>query len=163
MKEYRVIFPPDDFSVVEFRQDNLPGVAMVNRGLKQFEPKIVFQWHLSLMIQLTDLVENGMPSQAERETVDPFGDLLDERIRGDAKKPNALFLARITWNATRELIWRVYDPESVDTFLREMITGKSHPRGFDYRMESDPEWKLAQWHLTAGAGPDQPPKPAGPA
>ena len=156
MSEVRVIFPEENWVLVDFRQDDMPGVAMVNRGLKKLEPKKVFQWHFSIMIQLSDIVENGMPSQAERDVVDPFGDMLDERIKGEEKKPNALLLARITWNSTRELIWRVYDPEPVDAFLKEMIAAKSQPREFDYRIDPDPEWKLAEWHLTAGKEEAQP-------
>lgn len=137
----------------------MPGVAMINRGWKQLEPREVFQWHFSMMIQLADIVENGMPSQAERDVVDRFGDMLRERINGEEKKPNALFLACITWNSTRELIWRVYDPEPVDAFLRELIAAKTYPREFDYRIDRDPEWKLADWHLNAdkrsqSEGPD---------
>lgn len=152
MSEVRVIFPEENWVLVHFRQDGMPGVAMVNRGLMKLEPKTVFQWHFSMMIQLSDIVENGMPSQAERAIVDLFGEMLNKRIKGEEKKPNALFLARITWNSTRELIWRVYDPEPVDTFLKELIAEKSHHREFDYRIDLDPEWKLAEWLLAAGKG-----------
>ncbi len=155
MSEYRVIFPEENWVLVDFSQDDMPGVAMVNRGLQKLEPKKIFQWHFSVMIRLSAIVENGMPSRAERDVVDPFGDMLDARIKGEEKKPNALFLARITWNSTRELIWRVYDPEPVDAFLKEIIAAKSHLREFDYRIDTDPEWKLAQWHLTAGKEPNQ--------
>src|SRR4051812_22927600 len=141
MSEVCVIFPQENWVLVDFRQNDMPGVAMVNRGLKKLEPKKVFQWHFSIMIQLSDMVENGMPSQAERDVVDPFGDMLDQRIKGEETKPNALFLARITWNSTRELIWRVYDPEPVDAVLKEMIAAKSQPREFDYRIDPDPDWK----------------------
>ena len=47
-----------------------------------FEPKIVFAWHLSLMLQFADLIDNGMPSKKEREIVDPFGDTLDAVFQG---------------------------------------------------------------------------------
>jgi hypothetical protein len=59
-----------------------------------------------------------------------------------------LFLARITWNKTRELIWRVYDHEISNNFLREIITAKSSPRQFDCRIDPDNNWELATWHLT---------------
>jgi hypothetical protein len=100
------------------------------------------------MLELVNLVDNGMPTNTERETIDSLGDFLDDKIKGDDKeKPNALFLARITWNATRELIWRVYDPEIVNTFLKSMIENDKSVREFDYRMDSDENWKLAEWHL----------------
>ena len=112
MKEFKVLIPDEYYSILNFRQEDLPGVAVVNTALREFEPKEVFSWHLSIMVQLEDIVDNGMPSKSEVETIDKLGDFLDDKIKGeDKEKPNALFLARITWNATRELIWRVFDPE----------------------------------------------------
>lgn len=138
MQEFRVLIPDEHYSILNFRQEGLPGVAVVNFALRDFEPKEVFSWHLSIMVQLEDLIENGMPSKSELEIVDSLGDFLDEKIKGDnIEKPNALFLARITWNGTRELIWRVFDPEISDSFLKAFI-GKANPsREFDYRMEDD--------------------------
>ena len=159
MTEYRVVIPEDRFRIVKFRQENMPGIAVVNEALAPFEPKVVFAWHLSIMLQFEDLVLNGMPSQSERELVDSWGDLVDAAIKGEnPDKPNALFLARITWNATRELIYRVYEPEAVNRYLVHVIESKSYPRNFDYRMEHDPEWELAKWQLSAGvcAKPDAP-------
>ena len=148
MDEFRVVIPEENYSVLNFKQDNLPGVAVVNNALRDFEPKIVFCWHLSIMIDLNELIENGMPSKNEVNVIDEFGDFLDSNIKGpDKEKPNALFLARITWNSTRELIWRVYDPEIANLFLKEFIEKNQSPREFDYKMEKDDDWKLTTWHL----------------
>ncbi len=148
MKEFRVLIPDEDCQLVEFTQDDLPGVMVVNQALADFEPKEVFSWHLSVMLNFEDLIENGMPSQEEREIIDPYGDYLDEHFRGqNLDKPNALFLARITWNKTRELIYRIYDPEPVNDFLTKEIEKKQYPRQFDYRIDPDENWKLASWHL----------------
>lgn len=149
MTDYRVIIPEEHYHILKFKQDNLPGVAVINDALKEFEPKIVFSWHLSIMFDLEDLVNNGMPSKQEQVVIDAYGDLLDSDIKGANKeKPNALFLARITWNKTRELIWRVYDPEIAHKYLQQIIADNSSPREFDYRIDPDEEWKLAKWHLT---------------
>lgn len=149
MTDYKVLIPDESYSVLNFKQDNFPGVAVVNNALREFEPKIVFAWHLSIMIDLDDLIDNGMPSKSEVEVIDNYGDYLDNEIKGpDKEKPNALFLARITWNKTRELIWRVYDPEISNSFLQEIITANSSPRQFDYRIDPDNNWELAKWHLT---------------
>lgn len=149
MADFKVIIPDEFYSLLNFEQDDLPGVAVVNTALKEFEPKIVFAWHLSIMIDLDDLIDNGMPSKSEVEVIDNYGDYLDNEIKGkDKERPNALFLARITWNKTRELIWRVYDPEVSNSFLQGIITANSYPRQFDYRIDPDDNWELAKWHLT---------------
>ena len=151
MTEYRVVIPEERFRIVEFQQENLPGIAVINEALGPFEPKIVFAWHLSIMVQFEDLVVNGMPSHSDRELVDSWEDLVDAVVKGEnPDKPNAIFLARITWNETRELVYRVYEPESVNQYLVNAIDTKSYPSSFDYRMDHDPEWKLAKWHLSAG-------------
>ncbi|MEN5197523.1 DUF695 domain-containing protein [Sphingobacterium faecium] len=149
MTDYKVLIPDESYSLLNFKQDDLPGVAVVNTALREFEPKIVFAWQLSIMIDLDDLINNGMPSKSEVEVIDNYGDYLDNEIKGpDKDKPNALFLARITWNKTRELIWLVYDPEISNSFLQEIITANSSPRQFDYRIDPDDNWELAKWHLT---------------
>jgi hypothetical protein len=150
MTDYRVIIPEENYQIAEFRQDDLPGIGVINEALCGFEPRFLFAWHLSVMIHFESLIENGMPSKEEREVVDPFGDSLDAIFKGhDPQKPNALFLARITWNRTREWIYRVYEPEPPHQYLTRMINEKTHPRPFDYRIDNDPEWKLGEWHLKA--------------
>ena len=150
MTDYRVIVPEEHYQIIEFRQEDLPGIGVINKALCDFEPKVAFAWHLSLMIEFDELADKGMPSREEREVVDQFGDSLDAIFKGDdPDKPNALFLARITWNKTRELIYRVYEPEPCHQYLTRMINEKTSPRAFAYRIDNDPEWKLAEWHLNA--------------
>ena len=147
-KEFRVEIPKEHYQILNFNTDGLPGVAVVNKSLAEFEPKEVFVWHCSVMLQCEKLIENGMPSREEVEILDKFGDFLDDKIKGDDKeKPNGLFLARITWNETRELIWRIFDPEIANDFLTDLIEREDHPRNFDYRIDEDEDWKLTEWHL----------------
>lgn len=97
MPDMRVVVPDEHHQIVSFQQDEMPGVAVLNRALIDFEPKIVFRWHLSVWLEFADLIDNGMPSQAERDLVDPFGEQLDRLLKGPVHdKPSALFLGRIT-------------------------------------------------------------------
>ena len=146
--EVKVTFPEEAFSTMNFKQDDLPGVGVVISSLNNFAHKEIFAWHLSLVIYYDDLIENGMPSIKEREITDPFCDHLEELLKGEnANKPNGLFLGRITWNATRELVWKIYDPEITDKELKRIIETDEHPRQFDYKMEADPKWELSKWFL----------------
>ena len=89
MTDYKVIIPDEHYEIVEFIQENFPGVAVINSALKEFQPKEVFSWHLSLMVNLNDIVENGMPSKKEQSIIDEYGDMLDNDIKGpDKEKPN---------------------------------------------------------------------------
>jgi len=148
LNEVRVTFPEEVFSTIEFKQDDLPGIGVITSSLKDFKHRNVFPWHLSIVLYYDDLIDNGMPSVQERELTDPFCDHLEELLKGgNSEKPNGLFLGRITWNATRELIWKIHDPEIADKELKRIIDTEEHPRPFDYKMESDPEWELSKWHL----------------
>jgi hypothetical protein len=150
MKQFRVTIPKEHYSIIEFIQEDLTGVGVVNSALKNFEPKEVFGWHLSVVIDLEDLIDNGMPSIKERHVIDPFGEELDKLLKGEnPEKPNPLFLARITWNKTRELIWRVYDPEIANAIVQDITAKNNSPRALDYRIDPDNEWQLAQWHLSS--------------
>lgn len=149
MKKLRVVIPEEKPQLIEFIREELPGIAYVNTALRDKSLHEVFVWHLSIVIELQDPIDNGMPSIAERELVDPFGDELAKKICGDTIKPNALFLARITWNATRELIFRVYEPEVVNDYLQTLISIRNYPRELDYRMEEDFEWDKTKFYLQA--------------
>ena len=144
--EIRVVLPEDSYTLIEYQQEDLPCVAMVNSGLLGFEHKAIFRWHLSVIIDFEDIIEKGMPSEEEREIVDPFCDQLEEEIKAGG---NALFLVRETWNQTRRLAWMVYDPEIANQHLQYIIEHHRHPRPFDYRMEEDIEWKQPEWYLSA--------------
>lgn len=149
MKEYRVSIPREKYSILEFEQEEFPGIAVVNSALRNFESKEVFAWHLSVMVDFEDLIENGMPSKKELSVIEPFENKLDSMLKGlDKNKPNALFLGRITWKSTRELIWRIYNPEIANDVLQQIIKTNDAPRPFDFRMEQDTQWELAKWHLT---------------
>jgi hypothetical protein len=147
MTDCEVFLPEEFYSLVKFNQENMPGIAVINKGLKGFHQRNVFAWHLSLMLEYEMLIDNGMPSSEERNITDPFLDKLECDLKGDPFRPNGLFLARITWNGTKELIWRIYSPIIADKYLKDIINSHSYPRPFDFRMEHDPGWKMAEWHL----------------
>jgi len=144
--EVRIILPEESYTLIEYKEDDLPCIATVNSALPEFEHKEIFRWHLSVIIDFDDIIDNGMPSEEEREIVDPFCDKLDEEIKAGG---NALFLARETWNKTRRLVWMVYDSEIAHQHLQYIIDNHKHPRPFDYRMEEDIEWSQPSWYFDA--------------
>jgi len=148
VQEYEVVIPDERLTIADFKQEGLPAVAAINRELRNFQPKAGFPWHLSLMFQCEDLVGRRMPSKGEQKILDDCGDMLDRAFKRESlEKQNSLFLARITWNATRELIHRVFEPKPINDYLTKIIEDYSSPREFDYRIDDDLEWKLADWHL----------------
>ena len=144
MITHRVVIPKEQHTLIRFRQQYLPGFATVNSALKEFEPRIVFSWHLSVLIQCVELVDDRLPSTTEQNLLYEFEDKLDPLIKA---KGNALFLARVTHDAHREIIWRVHDPKAANSVLPGILRTKDYPREFDYRLDEDPKWEKAIWYL----------------
>jgi hypothetical protein len=138
------IIPAEQHALLEFRQRDLPGFATVNTALREFDRRNAFSWHLSVLICCDDLVENRLPSADEQKVLYEFEDKLVLLLTAES---NALFLARVTHDARREIIWRVHEPEASHSALNELLASKNYPREFDYRIESDPEWRKAEWYL----------------
>ncbi|MCX7545013.1 DUF695 domain-containing protein [Marinicella gelatinilytica] len=143
-KEVKIELPEEIYTLINWHEDGLPGVGVLNSSLKDFEHQYIFSWHLTVVIYFEELIENGMPSIEEREIVDPFGDKLEKDIKAGG---NALFLIRETWNGTRSLIWRVYDPEIADQHLKNINKYNQYPRQFNWHMSQDLNWEKAQWHF----------------
>ena len=154
MADHRIVIPDESLTIGNFEEDDLPGIVAINKGLLAFEHRALFPWQLSVIIDFAESSDTGMPSVEEREIVDVFGDELGAEFRGADEEPNGLFLARVTWNGTRQLLYRLHEPESVHEGLQRRIQDKDHPREFDYQIEADPDWKLASWYMDACSPPD---------
>ncbi|WP_271569229.1 hypothetical protein [Bradyrhizobium sp. CCBAU 11386] len=61
------LIPDEQHALIRFRQRDLPGFATINSALKQFEPKTAFPWHLSVLIDCIQLVDDRLPSQHEQD------------------------------------------------------------------------------------------------
>ncbi|WP_404308191.1 DUF695 domain-containing protein [Neorhodopirellula lusitana] len=144
MTEYRVVIPDEIFAALEWQDEGLPAICMVNQSLANFEPKPVFAWHLSIIVEFADPSANGLPASGENELLGQIGQHFDLHLKSDG---NAMFLARITWNGTRQFLYRVYDPEVANTFLTDILENGKEVRPLDYKMEHDVDWTLAKWYL----------------
>lgn len=143
-----VWFPDESYCTVESRtKEDHPVMIVIQDSLKKFEFKDVFAWNLSIIFDLNDVSDNGMPSGEEIGIIQDYCDTLERLFNDNPEKPNALFLYRETYDGTSEVVWRVYDAKKVDAILKKVIEEKNHPREFDYQMEYDKEWKLAEWYL----------------
>lgn len=148
MEEFKVFIPKENYQIINFEKEGLPASGTINISLKGFEPKEIFSWHCSLILDFEGFMENGMPTKEQVLIADKFEDFLDDKIKGTNKeKPNALFLGRVTWNKTRQLLWRVYDPDLVNQFLKNTIEDNKYPLNFDYNISFDEEWTYAKWYL----------------
>lgn len=149
IEKVQVVLPKEDFVFVEFTQDEQPGIAHINQAIKAFsetEGKKAFPWHLSLIVVYTDHIEDKLPTKEAHDVLVEFQQKLDATLKQDG---NALFLASITHNGYRELIWRIHNPYPANDFVHDIIEAEAHPQPFDFTLEEDKEWHSAKWHIDA--------------
>lgn len=146
-----VALPDPDLVEVTGEREDLPLALRVDRALTGL-PAGVFDWLLSVTLALEETDEDGLPSAGEREVVDGFAERLSEALldleeEDDPGPVNALFLACVDWNGTRELAYRVHDPEVADDLLQFVIESGDYPRPFAYRLTEDPDGARAAEYL----------------
>jgi hypothetical protein len=143
----RIVVPEPHYTLFDTTRGELPEVIVVNDSLLPFSNREIFPWHIRVTFEAEDLVENGMPSPAESELLFALGDQVESVILSGRTKlgaENALFVARSTWNATRELRYQVHDPEITHAALQELLTGRDWATPWDYEMKHEHDWISAQ-------------------
>jgi len=144
--QVRIVVPEPHYTLFDTQRSGLPEVIVVNDALLKFVEIEVFPWHLCIIIEAKDLVENGMPSPAESSLLLAVGDELEKTVldgRTQQGATNALFLARSTWNKTRELLFQVHDPEIAHSALQVLLNSRKWEREWQYKMSNDKSWSNA--------------------
>lgn len=85
-----------------------------------------------------------MPTNREVEILNQLEEEISKALQIN---DNALFLARITCRGTRDLLYRAHDPEIANEALQKLIAANSQSREWEYRIEQDQDWLLAQPEL----------------
>jgi hypothetical protein len=140
--------PAASWLAVQGETDGMPAVWMINGGLLDLTPKEAFPWHLSIICELKEANDNGLPTSAENEAFKAIGQFFDDAI---SKSGNALPLARVTCDGAKQYVYRVRDPEIPHQWLQSVIASKTEPRAFEYEMKNDPGWDLAEQHMAIAA------------
>lgn len=139
--------PEEKYSVGSDIYNGKPIVIVVNTGLRDFKGKSDYEWYCSFILDYNKFGKNGMPTLDESDFVYSYFRKLDAAICGDKSNPNALFVARITYNGHLEIIWQVKNPEIVHKYLGDIIVSKTYPREMDYVIEKDEAWEHADYYL----------------
>lgn len=146
MPEVRIVVPEAHLTLFNATREGLPEVIVVNDALLSFPHSEIFPWYLKVTLEASELIENGMPSPAESKLLFEIGDEIEALVlsgRTDHAGMNALFLARSTWNALRELRFQIHDPEIAHSALQRLLKSREWARAWEYEMLSDPTWERA--------------------
>lgn len=144
----KIEIPEAHYTLFNATRDALPEVIVVNDALLRFEHGDIFPWSLRVRLEAEGLGDHGMPTPDESRLLFEIGDAIESKMldtRTALGARNALFLARSTWNALRELYFQVHDPEIADAALKQMLAEHDGSREWEYRMTHDPQWEEAGW------------------
>lgn len=138
------MIPEPFFTLINTSIGDDPAVVVVNSALRAFKDRENFPWHLRISIDCKLLGANGMPTSEENVALQQLEDSIEAPLKADQ---NAIFLARITARSERVLLYRIHDPEAANDALQSLVSAVSPLREWDYRMEYDIDWSLAQPEL----------------
>ncbi len=132
------------YTLINTSKGKDPAVVVVNSALRTFNDRQAFPWHLKINIDCKLLSANGMPTSEESEALKQLEDEIARHLQAGQ---NAIFLARATCRGERTLLYRVHDPERANEILLQLVSAPAQLREWDYRIERDPDWELAQPEL----------------
>ena len=142
-----VELPEPHYSLIDTERDGMPAVVVLNDALERFKHRDIFAWHLTITIEATRVAKHGMPTKAESVILDELGDKLENALvacKTEHGSTNTLFLARITCDGKRELVYRVRDPEIANAELARR-TEMHVEREWSYEMACDEDWAEAEF------------------
>lgn len=136
--------PAEPFVVLQAETHGLPDIWIINTALEELADRGAFPWHLSIMVEMNETFANGIPTRAEQVVLGEFGDAMGARLKEDG---NALWVANVTWNGTRQFVYRVRDPEIAHEHLSSVVQSDAAIRPLEYEMEEDADWGHATTYL----------------
>jgi hypothetical protein len=135
------MIPTPHYALINTSKGHAPAVVVVNTALLGFRHRECYPWHLRVTIKCRDLWGNGMPIPTEVSVLEKLEDRLTDTLQ---QNDNAAFLARVTCRGERALIYRVRAPEIASDFLQAATAEPGPVREWEYHMEHDPSWELAE-------------------
>lgn len=132
--------PEPHFTLIKTSIGANPAIVVVNSSLRNYSERASFAWHLRITIDCKFVGANGMPTHDELKALDQLEEMFSSSL---LTNENAMFLARITCKGTRDLCYRVRNPDSADEILGQFLSNETPLREWEYRMEEDVDWELA--------------------
>lgn len=136
--------PPGNFVFLRLETDGLPEIWMLNHKVDTDIERAAFPWHLTIDIEMKEAHEIGLPTDAEQRDLTKLRETLDVTLLTDK---NALWLGSMTWNRTRQLIYRVRIQSPVNEYLTALMGSSAAMRPMQHRMVPDASWEQAEYYL----------------
>jgi len=143
----KFVIPEASYTLIQREDEGSPVYAAVNTSLASINPdaRQLFTWQLSLIMDLETEDDKGLTLPEEEKQIAGFCEQVESNL---LDKGNAIPLARITWNKTRELLFRVFNPAEADKHIKKLIESENNPRPFTYTIDPDDKWTLVDNYLS---------------
>lgn len=122
-----------------------PSVMIVNKSLLNFRQKEAFAWSCQIVICLTDILENGLPTKELEAKVNNLQWLIDGKIKESVESPNALFVLKEIQNGICKLHYQVREDKSTKRILKKLINQNLSDLEWNYEICYDEEWADIEW------------------
>ena len=146
-KQYLVNIPKERIICADMQLNNKPYVGVFNEAIMELQPKHIFGWYLSIIIDYESKANNGMPYTEDSAKMQDFCDCISTKLANDPEHPNALFLGRVTGDGYTQMLWYINNPEIANNCLQSLIKSNSYPFHFNFEMTQDIEWNEAHFWL----------------
>jgi hypothetical protein len=127
---------PQTFSVLRGEADGYPVVAIISSRLSDHKVKTDTPWFLGFSTRLSSPTPDGLPTPKDTDDLNSWEDIIDREINLRCK---CIFVGRVTWKGSRELLYYVDKPELVIPEIQKLLDSDGL-RLFAFRYEHDPHW-----------------------
>jgi len=114
---------------------------MIDMGLRNSGDKQHLPFFLSLSTRLIDPTSDGLPTRKDADNLNAWEDAVEARLKANAK---FVFVGRVTWNGSRELLYYVNSRQPSVDALKKMLDSHS-TRAFSLSCEPDEKWEKANF------------------
>lgn len=141
--------PRESYLGLHLETDGKTDVWLVNTALIAFPEKALFPWRLSIIIEMEETHEIGLPTAAEQRVLGGLGTALSALLK---ENDNAVFVGSGSCNGMRQMLYHIRDPEAAHRALTAFVASPAATRAMEYRMDQDAEWTHAGIYLEAARG-----------
>ncbi len=125
------------FTVTQRLKEGHALVATIDTSLRDGKAKADYPWFLSLSTPIVHPTRDGLTTDDEATMLNAWEDSLEKEFSGECR---FVYVGRVTWNGTRELLYYVDRPDSIVPKLEKLAQDDSK-RHFSVRHERDEQWR----------------------
>src|ERR1700730_387225 len=93
--------------MIQALMDGRPHIAMIDTSLGDHKFRASFPWFLAISTPLTSPTTDGLPTGQEASALNDWEDSIESKI---ASACLFVYVGRVTWNGSRELLYYVDKP-----------------------------------------------------